>query len=93
MSCAWRERAAHTAVLKCVVVTITGTRPSTCSRIVRVSTSRSPSDSRNCSEKLARMARPSEPASIMKSTQRFWLARSSSPVSVKVVGTTGNRPR
>ena len=32
---------------------------------------------------------PLEPASIMKSMQRFWLARSSSPASVKVVGRDG----
>jgi len=35
------------------------------------------------------MHRPFEPASIMKSTQRSWLGRSSSPEAVKVVGTTG----
>jgi hypothetical protein len=28
----------------------------------------------------------------MKSMQRFWLSRSSSPVSVNVVGATGNTP-
>jgi hypothetical protein len=28
----------------------------------------------------------------MKSTQRFWLAKSSSPFSVKGVGTTGKTP-
>ncbi len=88
-SCARRLRAAHTAVEKCVVVTITGTRPPTWRRIASVSTSRSSSDSTNCSEKLARMHRPFDPASIMKSTQRFWLSRSSAPVSVNVVGTTG----
>jgi hypothetical protein len=33
-----------------------------------------------------------EPASIMKSTQRSWLARSRSPESVRVVGTTGKTP-
>ncbi len=91
-SCAWRQRSAQTRVPKCVVVTITGTRPATCSRISFVSTSRSASESANCSEKLARMQSPVEPASIMKSTQRFWLSRSSSPDSVKVVGTTGNTP-
>src|SRR6187549_2348510 len=92
MSCARRLRATHTRVLKWVVVTMTGTRPATCSRMAFVSTSRSSSESTNCSEKLASMHRPVEPASIMKSTQRFWLARSSSPASVKVVGTTGNTP-
>src|SRR5688572_5378212 len=60
--------------------------------MVRVRISRSSSDSTNCSEKLASMHRPVEPASIMKSTQRFWLSRSSSPASVKVVGTTGKTP-
>jgi len=44
--------------VKWVVVTITGTRPATCSSMVRVITSRSSSDSANCSEKLARMHRP-----------------------------------
>jgi hypothetical protein len=91
-SCARRLRSAQTLVPKCVVVTITGTRPATCLRMVAVSVSRSSSDSTNCSEKLASMHRPVEPASIMKSTQRFWLSRSSSPASVKVVGTTGNTP-
>ena len=33
-----------------------------------------------------------QPASIMQSTQRFRLSRSSSPVSVKVVGATGKTP-
>jgi len=80
------------SVEKCVVVTITGTRPATCSRIVRVSVSRSSSPSTNCSEKLARMHRPVEPASIMKSTQRFWPARSRPPCSSKRVGTTGKTP-
>ncbi|MCY1305325.1 hypothetical protein D9M70_551210 [compost metagenome] len=92
-SCARRLRAAQTWVLKCVVVTMTGTRPATYSRMVRVRISRSSSDSTNCSEKLARMQRPSTPESIMKSTARFWLGRSSSPDSEKVVGTTGNMPR
>ncbi|MNT30996.1 hypothetical protein D3C86_231480 [compost metagenome] len=93
--CSWarRLRAAQTWVPKCVVVTITGTRPATCSSMVRVSTSRSSSDSTNCSEKFARMHRPSTPESIMKSTARFWLGRSSSPDSVNGVGTTGNMPR
>ncbi len=88
-SCACRLRPAHTRELKWLVVTITGTRPRTWSRITRVSSSRSASDSTNCSEKLARMHRPSDPASIMKSTQRRWLSRSSAPRSSKVVGTTG----
>ena len=60
---------------------------------VRVRTSRSASDSENCSEKLARMQTPSTPASIMKSRQRFWLSMSSVPSSWKVVGTTGKMPR
>src|SRR3989344_2390104 len=38
---------------------MTGTRPATCSSDVRVRTSRSASDSENCSEKLARMQTPS----------------------------------
>ena len=91
-ACARRLRSAHTRVLKCEVVTITGTRPATCSRVRSVSTSRSSSLSTNCSEKLARMQRPFEPASIMKSRQRRWLSRSSSPSSRNVVGTTGNTP-
>ena len=36
---------------------------------------------------------PLLPASIMKSMQRFWLSRSSSPDAVKVVGATGKTPR
>src|SRR5918998_1316783 len=91
-SCARRLRSAQTRELKCVVVTITGTRPATWPRIAAASDSRSSSASANCSEKLARMHRPSDPASIMKSTQRFWLSRSSAPRSSKVVGTTGNTP-
>ncbi len=82
----------HTRVLKCVVVTITGTRCATCFSMAPVRISRSSSDRTNCSEKFARMHSPSLPASIMKSTQRFWLSKSSSPDSVKVVGTTGNTP-
>ena len=93
MACARCERSIVRRELKCVVVTITGTRPATCSMIVRASCSRSSSDSTNCSEKLARMQMPCEPASIMKSMQRFWLSRSSSPDSVKVVGATGKTPR
>lgn len=92
-SCAGRERCAHTRLLKCVVVTITGTRPATCSRIAFISSTRSSSDSENCSEKLARMHRPCEPASIMKSTARNWPGRSIAPASSKMVGTTGNTPR
>src|SRR6185295_16819417 len=92
-ACARRERSIVNRELKCVVVTITGTRPATCSMIVRASNSRSSSASTNCSEKLARMQMPCEPASIMKSMQRFWLARSSAPSSVKVVGATGKTPR
>src|SRR3954454_5033200 len=91
-ACARRLRSAHTRVLKCEVVTITGTRPATCSRVRSVSTSRSSSLSTNCSEKLARMQRPFEPASIMKSRQRRWLWRTNSPSSRNVVGTTGNTP-
>src|SRR3954454_891352 len=91
-ACAPRLRSAHPRVLKCEVVTITGTRPATCLRATSVSTSRSSSLSTNCSEKLARMHRPFEPASIMKSRQRRWLSRSSSPSSRSVVGTTGNTP-
>ena len=51
-------RSAQTLVLVWVVVTITGTRPATCSSAVRVRISRSSSETRNCSEKLARMHRP-----------------------------------
>ena len=91
-SCARRLRSAQTRELKWVVVTITGTRPATWSRIAAVSVSRSSSASANCSEKFARMQRPFDPASIMKSTQRFWLSRSSAPPSSKVVGTTGKTP-
>jgi hypothetical protein len=92
MSCARRLRSAQTWDEKCVVVTITGTRPATWRRTASAIRSRSSSLSANCSEKLARMHRPSEPASIMKSTQRSWLARSRSPESVRVVGTTGKTP-
>ena len=93
MAWARRLRSMHTRVPKWVVVTMTGTRPATCSRMAFVSTSRSSSASTNCSEKFARMHRPFEPASIMKSTQRSWLGRSSSPEGVNVVGTTGKTPR
>src|SRR6185312_4961771 len=92
-SCARRLRSAQTFVLKCVVVTMTGTRPRTCFRISVVSTSRSSSESRNCSEKFARILTPCEPASIMKSTQRRWPSRSRHPWSSKIVGTTGKTPR
>ena len=92
-ACARRLRSTQTRVLKCVVVTITGTRPATCSRMVRVSSSRSSSVSTNCSEKLARMQRPCEPASIMKSMQRFWLVEVELAAFVKVVGATGKTPR
>jgi hypothetical protein len=91
-ACARWPRARQMSVEKWVVVTITGTRPATCSRISRVSVSRSSSPSTNCSEKLARMHRPLEPAAIMKSTQRFWPSRSRPPCSSKMVGTTGKTP-
>ena len=92
-SCARRLRSAQMAVPKCVVVTITGTRPPTCSRTACITWSRSASVRTNCSEKLARMQSPSEPASIMKSTQRSWPSRSSAPAASKMVGTTGKTPR
>src|SRR5882672_6505515 len=38
------------------------------------------------------MQRPLEPASMRKSMQRRWPARSSSPLSSKIVGATGNTP-
>src|SRR3954451_20343484 len=91
-SCAWRLRSAQTRELKCVVGTMTRTRPATCASSVVVSTSRSSSDNTNCSEKFARMHKPSEPAPIMKSTQRRCPSRSSAPPSSKTVGTTGNTP-
>src|SRR3989344_3466187 len=70
---------------------MTGTRPATCSSDVRVRTSRSASDSENCSEKLARMQTPSTPASIMKSRQRFWLPTASVAgcASMRVAGHSG----
>ncbi len=92
-SCAARERAAQIALLKCVVVTITGTRPATCSSTQRMTRSRSSSDRANCSEKLARMQSPCEPASIMKSTQRRCPSRSSAPFAWNTVGATGKTPR
>jgi hypothetical protein len=88
-SCARRLRSAQIRELKWVVVTITGTRPATWFRMAEVSTSRSSSDKTNCSEKFARIDNPLEPASIIKSRQRFWPSRSSSPASLKIVGTTG----
>ena len=54
--------------------------------------SRSASVNTNCSEKLARMQSPCEPASIMQSTARFWPSRSSRPSPSNTVGTTGNTP-
>ena len=69
-SWAWRLRSAQMREPKCVVVTMTGTRPATCSSTACITCSRSASVSTNCSEKLARMQRPFEPASIMKSMQR-----------------------
>src|SRR6185437_9476715 len=92
-ACALRLRSAHRYELKCVVVTITGTRPATCSSTTCISVLRSSSERANCSEKFARMHRPFEPASIMKSMQRFWPSRSSRPASSKMVGATGNTPR
>jgi DNA-binding transcriptional LysR family regulator len=92
-SCAARLRSAHRRELKWVVVTITGTRPAMCSSAVCIRVLRSSSLSTNCSEKFASMQMPSEPASIMKSRQRRWPSRSSSPRSVKMVGATGNTPR
>jgi len=92
-SWAWRLRAAQIEELKCVVVTITGTRPATCFSTASITRSRSASVSTNCSEKLARMQMPLEPASIMKSMQRRWPSRSSSPRSSKMVGATGKTPR
>ncbi|GJE53124.1 hypothetical protein GOFOIKOB_6200 [Methylobacterium tardum] len=69
-ACARRERSAQTCVAKWVVVTITGTRPATCSSTACITVSRSSSVRTNCSEKLARMHRPSLPAAIMKSIAR-----------------------
>ena len=79
----------QTAVLKCVVVTITGTRPATCSRIVRVSSSRSSSASTNCSEKLARMQRPLR-AGVDHEVDAALLARE---VERAVLGEGGRRDR
>ena len=61
MSCARFERSAQISLPKCVVVTITGTRPATCSSTARITWSRSSSVSTNCSEKLARMQIPVAP--------------------------------
>ena len=74
------------------MVTITGTRPAACSRQSRVSTARSASESRNCSEKLARMQMPSTLWSTMQSITRFMPSRSSAPSSVNGVGATGQMP-
>ena len=85
-------RAAATAVAKWEMVTMTGTRPAACSRQSRVRTLRSSSDSRNCSEKLARMQMPSTPWSTMQSMTRFMPSRSRAPSSAKGVGATGQMP-
>jgi hypothetical protein len=87
------ERSAQICEPKWVVVTITGTRPATCSSTACMTCSRSSSVSTNCSDQLARMQMPVEPASIMKSVQRFWPSRSSVPSSWNTVGATGNTPR
>ena len=92
-SSARRLRSAQICEPKCVVVTITGTRPATCSSTQCMTRSRSSSVSTNCSDQLARMQMPCEPASIMKSVQRFWPSRSRLPLSSKTVGATGNTPR
>ena len=88
-----RLRWAQTCEPKCVVVTITGTRPATCASTQSITRSRSSSVSTNCSDQLARMHMPCEPASIMKSVQRFWPSRSSSPFLSNTVGATGKTPR
>ena len=53
-----RERSAQMCEAKCVVVTMTGTRPATCFEHGVEHRSRSASVSTNCSEKLARMHSP-----------------------------------
>ena len=92
-ACARRLRSAQMRVAKWVVVTITGTRPATWSSTATMIRSRSSSVSTNCSEKLARIQRPFEPASIIMSTARFWPSMSTSPEASKMVGTTGKTPR
>ena len=63
-----------------------------CSRQTRVSSARSASLSRNCSEKFARMQTPSTPWSTMQSITRRMPSMSSAPSSVNGVGATGQMP-
>jgi hypothetical protein len=84
-ACARRLRSAQICEPRCVVVTITGTRPATWSSTHYITRSRSSLVSTYCSDQLARMQMPSEPASIMKSMQRLWPPRSNSPLSSNTV--------